>query len=145
MFFRAKKTPPEAHLILDKEATLGDKKWSREMPACISRLPRPMEPFTNDVWSSSGCAVRLPLSSHRVLIFSLWIYNSGNFYSQISYNTLLSLHADVVWELFHWGQFFLGLPPPSLSEPGKHWSPLSFSSLRFHMSLLYNWVRCSAV
>ena len=44
-----KKTPPEAHLILDKEATLGDKKWSREMPACISRLPRPMEPFTNDV------------------------------------------------------------------------------------------------
>ena len=48
MFFRAN-PPPEAHLILDKEATLGDKKWSREMPACISCLPRPMGPFTNDV------------------------------------------------------------------------------------------------
>ena len=43
----------EAHLILDEEATLGDKKWSRKMPlpslACISCHPRPTGPFTNDV------------------------------------------------------------------------------------------------
>ena len=31
MFLRTNPLP-EAHLILDEEATLGDKKWSREMP-----------------------------------------------------------------------------------------------------------------
>ena len=46
-----KKTPPEAHLILDKEATLGDKKWSREMPLPSLHFlsSHPTGPFTNDV------------------------------------------------------------------------------------------------
>ena len=50
MFLRTNPLP-KAHLILDEEATLGDKKWSREMPLPSLHFlsSHPTGPFTNDV------------------------------------------------------------------------------------------------